>query len=63
MEQRKIGRGPSRGHLMAQLARLESMNDQLQTEITVVDELLRAIGFDSGLTTLKKAVLECLTAE
>lgn len=47
--------------LLKQCALLESLNDQLQTEITTVDELLRAVGFDEGLATLKAAALDCLT--
>lgn len=60
MERRKTLRSPSRTQLLQQRALLESLNDQLQTEITTVDALLRAVGFDDGLVTLKTAAVDCL---
>lgn len=63
MEKRRINRGPTKAKLLGQIARLESINDQLQTEITSVDALLRAVGFEEGLATLKAAAFECLAAE
>lgn len=53
----------TKSELLQIIARLESLNDQMQTELTNVDALLRAVGFDEGLTTLKSAALECLAYE
>lgn len=39
--------------LQQKLARLESYQDQLETEFTQLDELLKLVGFENGLTTLK----------
>lgn len=48
----------TKAQLLKKIARLESINDQLQTEVLNVDALLRAAGFDEGLATLKVAALE-----
>lgn len=42
------------------LAQLESMNDQLLSELRYLDQLARAVGFENGLETLKDAALEIL---
>ncbi len=42
------------------IAKLESMNDQLQAEFDHLDSLLREIGFASGIETLKEAAKELL---
>jgi hypothetical protein len=39
--------------LLKKMAQLESINDQLVTEITYVDQLMRQVGFTDGLTTVK----------
>ena len=49
--------------LLQKIARLESLNDQLLTELKSVDALVRKIGFDDGLTTLKSAAQELLDEE
>jgi hypothetical protein len=41
-----------------ELARLESLNDQLITELRYTDNLLRAVGFCQGLRSLKQAAEE-----
>ena len=43
--------------LLKKIAVLESVNDQLITEVTHIDHLLRLVGFTNGLETAK------LTAE
>lgn len=63
MEKRRIRPGPSRAQLLRYLARLESINDHLQTEMTSLDSLLRAIGFTEGVATLKAAAHECLATD
>lgn len=44
--------------LQKKLARLESLHDQLSTEVTYVDELLKSIGFPDGLDSAKKVAIE-----
>lgn len=46
--------------LLKRVSELESLNDQLQTEIRYLDKLLRKVGFQDGLTTLKAAAQELL---
>jgi len=46
--------------LLKRISELESMNDQLLSEIRYLDELMREIGFDEGLKTLKTAAQEIL---
>jgi hypothetical protein len=46
--------------LLKRISELESMNDQLLSEIRFLDELMREIGFDEGLKTLKAAAQEIL---
>jgi hypothetical protein len=45
------------------LAELESINDQLSAEIKYLDELLKQVGFDEGLKTLKTAAQELIEEE
>lgn len=49
--------------LHQQLARLESINDQLTTELGYVNALLCAIGFSEGLTTVKAIAQEVLAED
>ncbi len=46
--------------LKRRICELESINDQLSTEIRYLDQLLRKVGFEEGLKTLKWAALELL---
>jgi hypothetical protein len=46
--------------LLKRISELESLNDQLQTEIRYLDKLLRKVGFNDGLNTLKAAAQELL---
>lgn len=46
--------------LMKKIARLESINDQLLTEVSHVDELMRLIGFAGGLQTVKATAQEII---
>jgi len=46
--------------MLAKLAKLETINDQLLSEIEYLDLLVRQIGFEEGLSTLKSAALELL---
>jgi hypothetical protein len=44
--------------LLQKLARLESANDQLVSEIAYIDRLMRLVGFTEGLASLKATALE-----
>ena len=46
--------------LLQKIAKLESMCDQLQTEMNYLDQLLVEVGFEEGLKTLKVAALELI---
>lgn len=45
------------------IASLESLNDQLLAEFNHLDQLLRKIGFEQGILTLKQAANEMLENE
>jgi hypothetical protein len=46
--------------MLKKLSELESINDQLQAEIRYLDQLLREVGFEEGLKTLKFAAQELI---
>ena len=46
--------------LLTKVAHLESVDDQLLTELSYIDTQLRLIGFPEGLETVKTAVAEIL---
>ena len=46
--------------MLKKISELESINDQLQTEIRYLDKLLREVGFENGLKTLKFAAQELI---
>ena len=46
--------------MQKRIAELESMNDQLLAELRYLDDLLRQLGFQEGLKTLKSAAKEML---
>lgn len=46
--------------LLKRISELESINDQLQTEIRYLDQLLREVGFIDGLKTFKFAARELI---
>ena len=47
--------------LLKKIAILEFMNDQLSTEVSYVDQLMRLIGFAGGLETVKATAQEIIT--
>jgi hypothetical protein len=49
--------------LQKKLAELESINDQLSAEIKYLDQLLKQVGFEDGLKTLKSAAQELIDEE
>lgn len=53
----------SQPDMQKRIAELESINDQLLSEIRFLDSLLRQVGFEEGLKTLKSAAKELLEQE
>ncbi len=47
-------------NLKRRIAELESINDQLETELLYVDELMRQLGFSHGLATVKATASEII---
>ena len=47
-------------HLEKRISELESLNDQLISEINYLNKILKKIGFDKGISTLKFAAEELL---
>lgn len=50
----------SREEMQKRISELESLNDQLLTEIRFLDQLLKQVGFEEGLKTLKFAAQELI---
>jgi hypothetical protein len=50
----------TKAQLLKKIASLESINDQLSTEVRYVDDLMRMIGFTEGLKTVKVTAQELL---
>ncbi|MGE3921071.1 MAG: hypothetical protein AB7F64_09125 [Gammaproteobacteria bacterium] len=49
--------------LQKKVARLESLNDHLQSELSYIDQLMRLVGFAGGLETIKATAIELQAAE
>lgn len=50
----------TKAQLQKKIALLESINDQLSTEVSYVDRLMRLVGFSGGLETIKATALEII---
>ena len=50
----------TKAQLLKRIAYLESINDQLSTEVSYLDELMRHIGFAEGLLTVKETAKEII---
>lgn len=46
--------------MLRRISELESLNDQLMSELRYLDQLLKEVGFEEGLKTLKSAAKELL---
>lgn len=46
--------------MLKKISELESVNDQLTAEIRYLDKLLKEVGFEEGLKTLKFAAEEMI---
>jgi hypothetical protein len=49
--------------MLRRISELETINDQLLTELNYLDQLLKQIGFEQGLITLKAAAQELIEEE
>jgi len=49
--------------MLKRISELETINDQLLTELNYLDQLLKQVGFEQGLTTLKAAAQELIEEE
>jgi hypothetical protein len=49
--------------MLKRISELETINDQLLTELNYLDQLLKQIGFEQGLMTLKAAAHELIEEE
>lgn len=49
--------------LLKKIAKLETINDQIASELNYLEKLTRALGFAEGLKTLKEAALEMLETD
>lgn len=50
----------TKAQLLKKIALLESVNDQLSTEVSYVDHLMRLLGFSEGLVTVKATAQEII---
>jgi hypothetical protein len=46
--------------LLKRISELESLNDQMMTELRYLDKLLKNVGFEEGLQTLKQVAEEMI---
>lgn len=53
----------NKAQLQQKIAKLEFVNDQLETELEYVDGLLRSVGFPQGLVSAKAVAIELLHEE
>lgn len=49
-----------REQMLKRISELESLNDQMVSELRYLDKLLKKIGFEEGIKTLKFAAEEML---
>lgn len=50
----------TKSQLEKRVAYLESLNDQLITEVSYCDQLMRTLGFSDGLATVKATAREII---
>lgn len=54
------GRNMNKQDLLKKISELESLNDQLLSELRYLDDLMKEIGFEEGLKTFKSAAKDLL---
>jgi hypothetical protein len=52
------GKGMNHQELEKKIAHLESVNDQIYSELCYIDRLMRMVGFSNGLATIKQTAQE-----
>lgn len=52
----------TKAKISQEIAKLESLNDQLLTEIGDIDALMRLVGFSQGIETVKATAEEIIRA-
>lgn len=50
-------------NLETKIARLESIHDQLESELIYIDELLKSVGFPDGIQSAKEIAKELIETE
>lgn len=50
----------TKAQLLKRIAVLESVNDQLSTEVSYIDHLMRLVGFSEGILTVKATAQEII---
>lgn len=50
----------TKAQLLKKIARLESQNDFISTELCQIDQMMRKIGFSNGLETIKSTAHEII---
>ncbi len=53
----------TKAELVKKIALLESVNDQLYSELIDIDRLMRLVGFEGGLETVKLTAQELYNSE
>lgn len=53
-------KNPTREQLLKRIASLEFEEDQLRSELSYTDQLLRAVGFPQGLYSIKEIAQDML---
>ncbi|QLH37024.1 MAG: hypothetical protein HWD61_13525 [Parachlamydiaceae bacterium] len=53
----------TKAELIKKIAMLESVNDQLYSELVDIDRLMRLVGFEGGLETVKLTAQEIYRSE
>lgn len=50
----------TKAQMLKKIAKLESINDQLITEVAYVDQLMKMVGFAEGIETVKATAKEII---
>ncbi len=50
----------TKAELQKRIAQLETMNDQLLTEVQYIDQMMRMVGFTNGIETVKATAKEII---
>lgn len=51
----------TKAQLLKKIARLESLNDVISSELVQIDDMMRKIGFSNGLQTVKSTANEIIS--